>query len=641
MAEAMIEDTFPKLLKRCYEKYGDRKVAMRKKDFGIWQAYTWKDYYEKVKYFSLGMISMGLQTGDKVSILGENDPEWYWANLAIQAAGGIVVGIFVDCMPPEVKYYAENSDSTFILAHDQEQVDKVLKIKDELPLIKKVIYWDPKGLWSYEEPFLMSFNQVLEIGKEYEKDHPHLFEENVEKGKGEDIALTLYTSGTTGLPKGAMITHSNVLSIARSITAVDNWDEDYNYVSCLPPAWVTEHALGVGGALLVGSSVSFPEDPETVQEDIRDIGPTIVMYSPRLWESYARTVQARIIDTGWLKRSCYNLFMPVAYKMADLEMDKKKPNLLWRLVYFLGEWVVYRPLKDKLGMLGIKHAWTGGAAISPDIIRFFRGIGVNIKDGYGTSESGVALTGARGREAKIGTSGPPREGCELRISEDGELLVRGVGLFKGYYRKPEATKEKIKDGWFYTGDFCHIDEDGELVVIDRMEDLRELSTGNRFSPQYYEIRLRFSPYIKDVLIIGNENVDYISAIINIDIENVGRWAEAHHIPYTTFSDLSQKPDVIELVKKEVQRVSKRLPQEIRVKRFVNLHKEFDPDEAELTRTRKLRRIFVEERFKEIIDALYSGKEEIRLQSPVIYQDGRAGMIENVLKVCTVEYEVAS
>lgn len=632
MVQIPMSDTFPKLLKYANDKYGDKKVAMRKKDFGIWQPYTWKDYYEKVKFFSLGIISLGLQRGDKVSILGENDPEWYWADLAIEAAGGITVGIFVDCLPEEVKYYAKDSESRFMLAHDQEQVDKVLGIKDELPLIQKVIYWDPKGLWNYEEPLLMSFDQVLEIGRKYEIDHPQLFEENIERGNADDVALILYTSGTTGLPKGAMISHDNVLSIVRSIVRADNWTKNYNYVSNLPPAWITEHALGVGSSLMTGSSVSFPEEPETVQEDIRDIGPDITMFNPRLWELNARTVKAKINDAGWLKRLCYNMFMPVAYKMADAENQRKKLNLFWKIVYALGNWIIYRPLKDKLGLLRIKHAWTGGGAISPDIIKFFRGIGVNLKDGYGTSESGVCLTGAPGKDVKIGTSGPPREGCELRISEDGELIVRGVGLFKGYYRKPDVTKSKIINGWFHTGDFCHIDEDGELVVIDRMEDLKELSGNRKFSPQYSEIRLRFSPYIKDALVVGSSDVDYVAAIINIDIENVGRWAEKKHIPYTTFTDLSQKPQVIDLVAKEIGNVNKNLPEYAKIKRFVNLHKEFDPDEAELTRTRKLRRLFVESRFRNIIEAIYSNKPEIKIEAPIVYRDGRKGVIETTLKV---------
>jgi long-chain acyl-CoA synthetase len=636
-SDLLANDTFPKLLKLRHEQYGDRKIAMRKKDRGIWQAYTWEDYYNKVKYFSLGLISLGLQKGDRVSILGENDPEWYWADLAIQAAGAIAVGVFVDCTPPEVKYYAVNSESRFILAHDQEQVDKVLGIKSELPLIEKVIYWDPKGLWFYDEPLLMSFNQVLELGEKYEETNPRLFEKNVQEGSGDDVALILYTSGTGGLPKGAVLAYNNILKTAVAFERRDHWSDKDNYVSCLPPAWINEHTFGIAGAMIAGYAVSFPEDPETVQEDIRDIGASTLMYSPRLWETVARSVQARIMDTSPLKRFCYNLFMPVGYKLTDLATEGERPNLFWRILYTLGNWVAYRPLKDKLGMLKIKNAWTGGAAISPDIIRFFRAIGINLKQGYGSSEVGSSATSTMSDDVKLDTVGVPVEGSEVRISGDGEILLTGLGLFGGYYNDPQASKKSVRNSWFHTGDFGYLRDDGQLIFIDRLVDLRPLSTGEKFSPQYAEIRLRFSPYIKDVLVLGDEKVNYVCAIINIDKENVGRWAEAHHIPYTTYTDLSQKPGVIELVAKEVERVNSNLPPNNRIRKFVNLHKEFDPDEAELTRTRKLRRTFVEDRFRDIVNAIYEEKPAITVETPVTYQDGRVGIVKTALGVCHVDY----
>lgn len=636
-SELTANDTFPKLLKLRYEQYGDRKVAMRKKDRGIWQAYTWKDYYEKVKYFSLGLISLGLEKGDRVSILGENDPEWYWADLAVQAAGAMVVGIFVDCTPPEVKHYALNSESRFILAHDQEQVDKVLKIKAELPLIEKVIYWDPKGLWFYDEPFLISFNQVLELGRKYEETNPHLFEKNVQEGNGDDVALILYTSGTGGLPKGSMLTYNNILKTSVAFMRRDHWSDKDNYVSCLPPAWINEHTFGIAGAMIASYTVSFPEDPETVQEDIRDIGASTLMYSPRLWETVARSVQASIMDTSPLKRFCYNLFMPVGYKLTDMATEGKKPHPLWRMLYTLGDWVIYRSLKDKLGMLKIKNAWTGGAAISPGIIRFFHAIGINLKQGYGSSEVGSSASSTMDDDVKLDTVGAPIEGNEVRVSDEGEILLTGVGLFKGYRNNPQATKEAVRNGWFHTGDFGHLRDDGQLIFIDRLGDLRQLSEGKKFSPSYCEIRLRFSPYIKDVLVLGDEKVDYVSAIVNIDKETVGRWAEARHIPYTTYTDLSQKTEVIEVVAKEVERVNSTLPPYARIRKFVNLHKEFDPDEAELTRTRKLRRTFVEDRFRDIVNAMYEDKTNIMVETPVTYQDGRTGIIKTSLSVCCLDY----
>jgi len=631
----MVAPTLPKLLKGNYEKYGDKKVAMRVKDFGIWQTYTWKDYYEKVKYFSLGLISLGLEWGDKVSILGENKPEWYWAELATQAAGGVVVGIFTDCMSNEVKYYVEHSDSKFVIAHDQEQVDKLLQIKDELPLVKKVIYWDPKGVWNYDEPILMSFNEVIEMGKEYDKLHPDLFEANIERGSGEDVAIFCYTSGTTGLPKAAMMKQRAIVQAGGAWYDVDKWREDEQYVSFLPPAWITEQGLGIAGSLVSGMEVNFPEEPETVQENIREIGAQVLFWGPRNWESVNRLIQAKMIDTTAFNRFLYHLFLPVGYKIADLRTAKKKLNVLWQFLYFLAHWAVFRDLKDKVGLSKIRVAYTAAAPISPDIIRFFQAIGVNIKQLYGGSEQGL-VTLHRDGDVRPETSGSEIPGVKVKLSEDGEIIIRGENLFSGYYKNPEATEEKLKDGWYYSGDFGYITEDGHLIVMDRMSDLRELSGGQKFSPQYAEIRLRFSPYIKDVLTIGGGDKAYVTCVINIDIDNVGRWAEARRIPYTTFTDLSQKPEVIELIRKDIERINKTLPEWARIKKFTNLHREFDPDEAELTRTRKIKRTFVEERYRELIDALYSGADELTVEAPITYRDGRKGTIKTAIKINSLE-----
>jgi long-chain acyl-CoA synthetase len=624
-------DTFPKLLLEQTGRQGDDTLAMRHKDRGIWKRFTWKQYLEHVKYFSLGMISMGLSRGDKVSILGENEPEWYWADLGVQAAGGMVVGIFTDCMPKEVQYYSSHSDSKFILAHDQEQVDKVIEIKDSLPLIEKVIYWDPKGLWSYDQPYLMNFYEVIELGKKYEMSHPGTFEENVSVGKGDDIALILYTSGTTGLPKGAMVSYNNILEIGRIINEIDPSYPKDNYVSAISPAWITEHN-SIATHLMVGHPVSFPEDPETVQQDIRDIGPQIIFFAARQLEAMARIIQAKIVDTGWLKRFAYNLFLPVAYKKADTEIAGKQLNVFWKVLYWLGETVVYRNLRDKFGVLYARKAASGGAAISPDIIRFFRGVGINIRVGYGSSEGGVTSCGQLEGEIKLETAGRPYGKVEMQIAGDGEMFIRSPGVFKGYYKDAEATRKVIHNGWYRTGDFCFIDKDGHVTIMGRMSDVRKLSTGKTFSPDYAEIRLRFSPYLKDALVFGRETEEYVTSIVNIDKETVGRWAEAKHIAYTTFTDLSQKSEVIDLVAKELVKVNKALPEHARIKKFVSLNKEFDPDEAELTRTRKLRRSFVEQRFKDIIDGMYSGQPEMTVHAEITYRDGRKGTVETIMKI---------
>jgi long-chain acyl-CoA synthetase len=634
----MAENTLPKLLKKNAEKYGDRRIAMRVKDRGLWQRFTWRDYYEHVKYFSLGLISLGIKREDKVSILGENKPEIFWAEIAVQAAGGTAVDIYTDCTPPEVKFYVTDSDSTFVVAHDQEQVDKLLQIKDDLPLVKKVIYWDPKGLWNYEDPILISFPNMIQLGKDYEKSHPGLFEESIENGRGEEIALICYTSGTTGLPKGAMISHRGLVAIAQAWRDVDHWSDQDRYVSFLHPAWITEQAVGVAGQLVSGMEVNFPEEPETVQENIREIGPTILFFAPRLWENINRMVQAKITDTSALRRWIYHLLLPIGYKTAEYRSSKKGLGLFWKFFHHIAHWILFRPLKDRVGLSRIRCAYTAGSAVSPEILNYFQAIGVNIKQLYGGSEQGLVTIHLDG-EIKYETCGPPMPGVEVRLSPEGEILVKGENIFAGYYKNLEATQEKIRDSWYYTGDFGYIDDDRHLVVIDRMEDLKELKGGRKFSPQFAEIRLRFCPYIKDALVIGGEDKDYVTAIINIDLDNAGRWAEAKRIPYTTFTDLSQKPEVIQLIKKDIQRINKFLPEWSRIRKFVNLHKEFDADEAELTRTRKLRRAFVESRYSDLITALYGKDREYHVEASITYRDGRKGVIKTAIQINQVEEEI--
>ena len=631
----MPDYTFPKLLKHNYEKYSDKKVAMLKKDRGIWQPYTWKECYEIVKNFSLGLLSMGLKPGDKVSIIGRSSPEWYWADIAVQAAGGIVVGIFNDCMPAEIKHYTLSSESKFIIAEDQEQVDKVLEIKEELPLIEKVIYWEPKGLWFYDQPYIISLDDVLSNGKEYEKTHLGLFEENIEKGVGDDTVLILYSSGTTGLPKGAMISNNNVLGISAALQAIHKWNDTDNYMSPIPPAWITGH-VNIGMSFLAGCVTSFAESNETMQADLREVGPQTVMYAPPMWEQMVRMIQAKLTDTSGTKRFLYNIFLPIGYKKCDTEVARKELGFFWKALYRIADLVVYRNLKDKLGMLRVRDAYTGGMAVSPEIIRYYRAIGINMKMAYGLTEGGSNLVEIRDDDVKLETSGVPLDGIEVAVTEEGEILVRGIGLIKGYHKNPEATSRAIRGSWLHTGDFGHLDEDGHLTVMDRMADVKPLSTGKKFSPQYTETRLRFSPYVKDSLVFGNEKVEHIACLIDIDEVNAGHWAEAHNLPYTTYTDLSQKDEVIKLISSEIEKINRGLPEHAQVKKLVVMHKPFDPDELEVTRTGKLRRGAIEERFRDILDAVYEGKDTIRVQTPITYRDGRKGMLETTLKVQTLE-----
>ena len=634
----MAVDTLPKLLVGNYKKYGDKKIALRRKDLGIWNEYTWKDYYEHVKYFGLGLLSLGFKPGDKLAIIGDNDPEWYWAEIGAQAVGGIPFGIYVDCMPSEIKYYLEHSEARFIVARDEEQVDKLLSLTEEIPDIKKIVYWDPKGLWKTQEPLLASFEEVEEAGREYEKGNSGLFEELVEKGKGEDIAIFCYTSGTTGLPKGAMINHNALISAAGSMAAINKIEEFEDYLSYICPAWAAEQLIGISIGLLKAMMVNFPEEPETVQHDIREIGPKRVFYGARLWEDVASLIQVKIAEGVAIKRFFYNLALKVSYAFAQAKEEKKEPKLtMLRFINLLMRFMVFRPLRDKVGLLNIKTGFTAGAAIAPETMELFHSFGVNLKNMYGSSEF-LILSMHRDGDIRCETVGKVLDGCEAKISEEGEILAKGPVTFTGYFKDPEKTAKKFKDGWFCSGDAGYIDKEGHLVYWDRVEDLIGLPDGTKFAPQFIEIRLRFSPYIRDVMVVGGEDKPFVSALVNTDYGNVWKWAERERIPYTTYVDLSQRPEVRELILKEVQRVNRVLPDSAKIKRFVSMHKEFDPDEAELTRTRKLKRELLEGRYQQLIDAMCQDEEVIVLKAPVTYRDGRKGIVESKVFVNEVPLE---
>lgn len=626
----MALETLPLALRDNYRRLGSGSIAMRVKDRGIWREYTWEDYFLKVKWLCLGLKSLGLDKGDKVSILGENKPEWFWAELAAQSAGCAAVGIFTDCLPSEVRYYVEHSDSTFVVAHDQEQVDKLLEIKDQLPRLKKVIFWDPKGLWGYDDHLLMQLDEVIEIGRAYEKSRPGLFDEMLDAGKGEDVAVICYTSGTTGLPKGAMLTQNWLMLSVGEWAGLDGWvGKDYEYLSFIPPAWITEQGIGIAGNILAPMVVNFPEEPETVQENIREIGPGVLFFGARLWENLNRMVQAKMMDSSFIRRFIYNRALPVGLRYC--ESGGSRAGFLRSFLYLLAYYSVFRQLRDRLGLSNVKIVYSAGAAVSPDIIKYFKALGIDIRLFYGSTEQGVITMPRRG-DMRPETSGPPVPWVEIKLSDEGEILVKSKYPYAGYYKNKEATEAKMVDGWYRTGDFGHRDEDGHLVVMDRMDDLKELAGGKKFSPQYTEIRLRFSPYIKDVLVVGGAERGFVTALINIDLENVGRFAEARHIAYTTFTDLSQRKEVIELIKGEISKVNKTLPDWTRIRRFVNLHKEFDADEDELTRTRKLRRTFVEDKYSGLIEALYGDKGAYRVEAAVTYRDGRKGVMETAIAV---------
>jgi len=587
-------DTIPKLIRRNCERWS-RRTAMCMKNFGIWQRYSWAEYYEKVKDFSLGLISLGMEPGDVVDIIGDNEPQWFWGEFATQAAGGTVTGIFVDSIPSEVKYVAEHSGAKFAIVNDQEQTDKFLEIKDELPLLKKVIYWDPKGLRDYDDPLLASFNEVIALGKEYEKTHPGLFEQNVERGKGDDIAFIYYTSGTTGLPKGATLTHQALINTARSFVSRYPLSEDDDLISNFPAAWVGDSFFATIPHLLSGARLNFAEEPDTIAEDTREVGPNFVIYGPRQWESLVSEIQVKMFDAHPLKRFVYHLFLPVGYKMADFNFQGKKPNLFWRALYGIAYLLLFRALKDRLGLSRVRFGVTGSSVLSLDTFRLIHAIGVELRQNYGSTEAGLISSHGKG-EIKFESVGRPALGTEVRITDDGELLVRNDCMFNGYHKDARKTTETLVDGWCHTGDAVNIDDDGHLLFIDRLEHMGQLSSGIKYAPQYV-------------------------------------------VPYTTFVDLSQKEEVADLVRKDLARVNSYLPEPARVRKFVLLHKEFDADEAELTRTRKLRREFMEERYRDFIEAMYKDGRKIQVKAPVTYRDGRKGVVATSIKVRNIKKEV--
>ncbi len=627
--------TLPRMLRHNAETMPERP-ALREKNLGIWQTYTWARYYQEVGDFALGLAAHGFRRGDKLSVIGDNRPRLYWAQLAAQCLGGLAVPVYQDSIAAELVYVLNHAEISVIVAEDQEQVDKILSLKDELPGLKLVIYDDPRGMRYYEEPSLKSFDEARAAGRDFGAAHPDYLESEIDKGAPEDLALLNYTSGTTGHPKGVMLSHANLITSAAAYAAAEDIRPSDELLCYLPMAWIGDSLFSIVLNLLVGFTCNCPERPETVQRDLRELGPTIGFAPPRIWESMLSAVRVRAADSTPFKRRMFDFFHRLAEQAELLKGEGKPLSPPTRLGLALGEVLVYAPLRDQLGLGRARWFYTGGAPLGADTYRFFRSIGINVKQVWGATElSGLATLQPDG-EANPDTVGRVLAGIELRIAGDGEVLVRSPAVFQGYYKQPEATRNTFgEDGWYHTGDSGFFDDRGHLVIIDRAKDVGKLSDGTPFAPQFIENKLKFSPFIGEAVAFGDGR-PFVAAMIAIDLTTSGNWAERHNLAYTSFQDLSAKPELRELVRDEIRKCNASLPAASRIGRFILLNKEFDADDNEITRTRKIRRRFVADKYAAVVEAFYSGAHQVDLSTEITYEDGRKAMLNSTIAIDEVE-----
>lgn len=601
---AVDHGTFPgRLVERARRSAGT--VALREKKFGIWQEVTWREYAAHVRAVALGLEDLGLGPGDTVAVISGNRPAWLYVELAAQSLGAVPLGIFVDAMPEQVRRVLDHSEARLVLAEDQEQADKVLGVRAALPRLDRIVVADTRGLETYRDPMLVSLADVEARGRQIDEADRGRYESRLAQRRPDDVALLSYTSGTTGAAKAAMISHRNLLAMAAGVTEVDPMRAGDEIVSFLPFAWVGEQLISVAMALHVGATVNFPEEPETVREDLREIGPHVMVAPPRFWEAMCSEYQVKIADSGLVKRLAVRAALALGERAAARERDRARPGLGARAARTLARWLAFRALLDRLGLSRVRRAYTGGAPLGPEIFAFFRAIGLNLKQVYGQTETaGICVVHPDG-EVRAGTVGRPTPGTRVRISEAGEILVAGESVFLGYYKNPEATAGALDDGWLRTGDAGFLDERGHLVMIDRVTDVLRMTDGSRFSPALIENKLKFSPFVREAVVIGEQR-PYVVALIQIDMGNVGSWAEARRLPFTTFKDLSSKPDVAALIAEAIVRVNQDLPEAARIRDFALFDKELDADDDELTRTQKVRRATILSKYRGMIERVYAG-----------------------------------
>ncbi|WP_374278879.1 long-chain fatty acid--CoA ligase [Azonexus sp.] len=628
--------TFPRLLLHHARTRPDAP-AMREKDLGIWQTWTWSAVADRVRALACGLAELGFRRGDNLAIVGDNRPHLYMMMSAAQCLGGVPVPLYQDAVADEMLFVLQDAGIRFAVVEDQEQVDKLLEIRDRLPGLAHVIYDDPRGMRHYTQPFLHDIRELMEMGRIHDRNHPDFLEAEIERGRHDDVSVMLYTSGTTGKPKGVCQTHAGFIAAARGGIEVDRMSADGDILSYLPMAWVGDHLFSFAQAMVAGFTINCPESGDTVMTDLREIGPTYYFAPPRVFESLLTSVMIRMEDAGQLKQKLFHHFMAVAKRCGADILDGKPVSTADRLQYGLGNLLIYGPLRNVLGMSRIRVAYTAGAAIGPDLFKFYRSIGINLKQFYGQTETCAYVCQQPDGQIKFDSVGRPAPGVDIRIADNGEVLVKGPMLLKEYYRRPDATAEAIgPGGWFMTGDAGFLDEDGHLRIIDRAKDVGQLANGAMFAPNYIENKLKFFQYIKEAVCFGAGR-DHVCAFINIDLGAVGNWAERRGIAYAGYTDLAGKPEVHELIRQCVEEVNASLAGDAmvadsQVHRFLILHKELDPDDDELTRTRKVRRNFVADKYRVLIDALYAGRASQFIETEVKFEDGRRGKVAADLKI---------
>lgn len=624
--------TLPQIIVHHAGTLNDDCIAIREKSFGLWECYTWRDYADFVRRTALGLYALGFRRGGHLGIIMDNHAEWLFSEMGAQSLGGISLNLFTSALASEIAGTLNRIKATCVVAQDQEQVDKLLEQREKLDHVKKVIYVDPTGMRSYgDDSWLISFSALLEMGERLDAEQPGLFERELSQGRSDDVALMIMTSGTTGVSKLAMLTHGNFIDMGHKWLKTAPIGINSNWLSISPPSWIVDQMWGMGVALTGAMTMNFPETPETVTQDFRELGPEIIITSSRFWEDMASLIRVKMEDAGRMNRLMYDAALKIGQAVEDRIQGNRQAPLLLSAARGIASAVVYRPLLSRVGCSRLKSAYTGGHPISPDVIRFFRSIGLNLKQCYGLTEAGGIFQVQPDNQVKAETVGLPLPGTRTTISKNGEVLVSSGSVFQGYYGDYEATEDAFVDGSLKTGDAGYIDEDGHLVIIGRNEEIIRDKKGRVFSPDFIETRLKFSPFIKEAVIFG-EGRPYITALINIDMANVGSWAEDRMIPYTTYTDLSRQEQVEKLVLEEIRNVNRRLPEHMRIRKFILLYKMLDADDEELTRTGKVRRRFVYGLYLKLIEAMYDSIKELPVKGQVRYRDGQTGTIETTVRI---------